>query len=354
MYIYEQKGWPHFVIDEGRVRGLESRCAELRIFLDGAMSVFSGRKEAEARALAEALQSSWAIEGIDLPDTEIYSSIARRLDIPAPLKDTKAYYDGIASVIFDAVFNHEPMTADRICSWQKLIVERNPGIARGEFRRGPVYVVSGSYGNQRIVYEAPEADLVPGMIDEFISFMNTSSYSDCILSGIVHFHFVAIHPFEDGNGRTSRMISDYILCRHSSSIPAVLVSSELKRRQKEYYEMLDRASTGTMDITDWVEWYLRCLVDSYSHAIERIQKAFKVRSFFQKAEASGVNPRQSKFLSRVLEDDWEGPLTARKYAVITGCHPDTANRDLRKLLDMGLIRKEEGGSRNTHYSLLLE
>ena len=108
--------------------------------------------------------------------------------------------------------------------------------------------------------------------------------------------------------------------------------------------MLDRASTGTMDITDWVEWHLRCLVDPYSHAIERVQKA----------EASGVNPRQSKFLSRVLEDDWEGPLTARKYAVITGCHPDTANRDLRKLLDMGLIRKEEGGSRNTHYSLLLE
>ena len=353
MYIYQNDGWPDFFIDPETVRPAEDKLLESRGFLNGLLSVVS-YKEEMTEALVESLCSSWAIEGINLSEADIYSSIAKRLGIPFPMARTKTYYDGVAEVLLDAVQNHEPLTIDRILSWQEKIVEADPGVKRGVFRDDAVYVMSGSMKNTEIIYEAPPASEVYGMMERFIEFANGHSYPDLIMSAMAQYYFVAIHPFEDGNGRTARIISDYLLYRSSDYIPAVFVSSEIKMKQREYYALLDKISRGSsMDLTEWVCWFLERLIDAYSNAIEKIRMSFRVRSFFDRMKDLGLNDRQRKFLARVLRDDWNGTLTARKYALITSCHVDTANRDLKKLVDYGLIKMEEGGSKNTHYSVVL-
>ena len=208
--------------------------------------------------------------------------------------------------------------------------------------------------NTEIVYEAPPAASVLTMMNDLIAFINSHKYSDSVMAAVAHFFFVAVHPFEDGNGRIARIISDYLLSRSSDSLPAAFVSTEIKKKQSEYYGMLRAASLSTsMDITDWVVWFLEKMIDAYNASIIKVHMSFKVREFFQRAERFNLNDRQMKFLKKILNEDREGKITAKKFAVITGCHPDTANRDLKKLVDCGLIMKDEGGSKNTHYSILL-
>ena len=354
MFIYENPDWPRFIVNEARLGNRLSLLNERKAFLDGSLSVFADRNQEAAQGLSESLVASWLIEGVSLSEIDVYSSVAKRLGIPYPVKETRPYIDGITAVLLDALQNHSPMTVERLFSWHGDIVAGTPGVVGGRFRTGSIYVVSGKYRNTGIVYEAPPASAVAGMMDDLISFVNHSRYPDPIVSAIAHYFLVAVHPFEDGNGRTARMLSDYILQRNSDMLPAVLVSSEIKKQQKEYYEILSITSrSSSMDITEWVEWFLCRMCDAYEAGILRVQKSFRVREFFIRAEKYGLNERQMKFLSRVLREDWTGAITARKYAVITGCHPDTANRDLKKLVALGLIRQEEGGSRNTHYSVIL-
>ena len=353
MYIYQNIDWPNFIIDEAALKPIESKITELRGFLDGLLSVLR-ENENVTEAIKDSLCASWAIEGIALSESDIYSSIAKRLGIPFPVTKTKTYYDGIVDVLLDAIQNHDPLTIKRILAWQKKIVELNPGIKRGMFRDDCVYVVSGSMKNTEIIYEAPPATEIGEMMEQFIEFVNGHEYSDPVMAAIAQYYFVAIHPFEDGNGRTARIISDYLLNRNSHNIPAVFISNEIKKKRDEYYAILNKTSKSTsMDITEWVTWFLERLVDAYSNAIEKIHKSFKVKTFFDQTRNYDLNDRQKKFLERVLRDDWEGPLTAKKYSVITSCHIDTANRDLKKLVAFGLIFQEAGGSKNTHYSVIL-
>ena len=354
MYLYENPDWPKFIIDKSIIKPAEEMLLREQCFLDGIMSIVPGKGE-YAQALAESLEASWAIEGISLSDEDIFSSIAKRLGIPYPVKSTKAYYDGIADVLCDAVENHEPLTIERLLSWHKKISVETPGIKRGLFRDDSVYIMSGRYKNSEIIYEAPPASKVGMMMDEFISFVNSSLYSDPVMAAIAHYYLVAIHPFEDGNGRVARIVSDYVMNRSNEGFPSVFVSSEIKKKQSEYYSILNRISAGSsMDITEWVAWFLERMIDSYVAAIARIQDSFRMKAFWERAREHDLNARQLEFLGKVLNEDWKGAITAKKYAAITECHPDTANRDLRKLVGYGLIVKEEGGSKNTHYSVLID
>ena len=352
MYIYENPDWPFFKFDESVVKPLEDALLEKEYFLDGIMSVVIDSKETSAAAIVDSLKDSWAIEGINLSETEIYSSIAKRLDIPFITNKTKSYYDGIVDVLLDAAQNHSKLTIDRILSWQKRIVAENPGVKKGTFRDDSVYDVSGSMKNTVIIYEAPAASEVNQMMDEFLEFVNGHSCSDSVMAAIAQYYFVAIHPFEDGNGRTGRIISDYILCRSREKLPYVFVSTEIKKKQKEYYSLLERVSkSSSMDITEWIVWFINRMIDGYDNAISKVQKSFKVKAYFERTREFDLNDRQLKFLKRALQEDLEGVITAKKYAAITSCHVDTANRDLKKLVSAGLIIKEEGGSKNTHYTI---
>ena len=353
MYIYENIDWPNFTFDYSTLSELDNLILRKKEYLDGMLSILSNKKETVAEALFAELKASWQIEGINLSDADIYSSIAKRLDIPSLDTNTKVYYDGIADILLDAVQNHEKLTIDRILSWHKKVVENNPGIKRGEFRSGPIYVVSGQFKNREIIYEAPAANHISQMVDDFFDFVNNATYSEPILAAIASYYFVAIHPFEDGNGRISRIIGDYILNKDSNSIPAVYISTEIKKHQKEYYEILKTTSLGSMDITRWITWLLQQLLNAYEEAINKIQKSFKVKEVFIEAERLKLNARQMRLLERVLSDDWKGNITANKYAKINKCHPDTANRDLKKLEQYGFIQKGFGGSKNTNYSFNL-
>lgn len=350
MYIYENTDWPIFTFDPSKLSELDILILRKKEYLTGMLSILSSKKETAAEALIAEIKASWKIEGIDLSDDEIYSSVAKRLNIPSPDTNTKVYYDGIADTLFEAVHNHEKLTVNRILSWHSKVIENNPEIKKGAFRSGPIYVVSGQFKNRKIIYEAPQANLVPSMIDDFLDFINNATYSNPILAAIASYYFVAIHPFEDGNGRIARIIGDYILNRDSSSLPAVYISAAIKKNQKEYYEILKATSLGSMDITNWITWFLQQLVDAYDEAIYKIQKSFKVKELFKEAERLKLNERQLKLIEKVISDDWEGNITANKYAKINKCHPDTANRDLKKLEEYGFIQKGPGGSKNTNYS----
>ena len=353
-YIYQSNDWPNFFVDEKRTKALNEEVLALKNFLEGILSVFANRKDTEIHALSSSIKSSWAIEGISLSDDDIRSSIVKRIGRLGKEIRTKAYYDGLVNVLFDAVENHSPITLERILSWHEKIIERGVPVKRGRLRGVDVFIVSGEYKNREVIYEAPASELVPSMMNDFITFVNDSSYPSAVLSAVAHYYFVAIHPFEDGNGRMARLIGDYILAKDSLDLPAVYVSFEIKKKQKEYYEVLNNTSLGSLDITPWVVWYLKRLVDAYVSAIDDLQRTFKVDNYFEKVKNAGMNERQILFLNRVLKTDWEGPLTAKKYSMIAKCHPDTANRDLKKLVEAGLIRKEKGGSKNTHYSVLLD
>ena len=353
MYIHQNCDWPDFRFDEETVRPIEEQLIEMRGFLSGLLSVSEGNGII-GDAIADSLCSSWEIEGISLPKAEIHSSTARRLGVLSIAAEADRRFDGIVDALFDAIQNHGPLTIERILSWQKRIVAEDPGVKKGAFRDGPVYIVSGGMKEPRIIYEAPPASEVHAMMSRFIESVNDHSCSDFALSAAAHFHFVAIHPFEDGNGRTARMISDYILHRSAQDIPMAFVSNELLKRRREYYAVLDRTSrSDSLDITEWICWFLERLMDAYADAIARIHRSFAIRSFYARMKERDLNDRQRKFLERVLRDDWTGPLTAKKYAVIVSCHVDTANRDLKKLVANGFIIKEDGGSKNTHYSLLI-
>lgn len=230
MYIYENPDWPHFIVDLSRTEKLEDKISELKYFLDGMLMMISDRNSEIASFLSDSLKASWAIEGIDLSDIDIYSSVAKRLGIPYAVKNTKSYYDGITDVLLDTVTNHCELSVDRILSWHKKIVDENPSIRKGSFRDGSVYVVSGKNKNTEIVYEAPPAASVPTMMNDFIAFINSHKYSDSVMAAVAHFFFVAVHPFEDGNGRIARIISDYLLSRSSDSLPAAFVSTEIKKK----------------------------------------------------------------------------------------------------------------------------
>ena len=353
MYIYENHDWPHFIFDEGLVQSYEKRAYRLRFFLEGILSVLNDRRAYGADMLGSSLHSSWAIEGISLSDDDIRTSISRRLDFPSTTGKPKGYYDGIAEATLDAVQNHGKLTIERLLSWHRRIVEINPGVKRGAFRNDSVYVVSGSYKNSAIIYEAPSASSVPKMMKAFLSFVNSEMHSDLVMSGIAHLHLVLIHPFEDGNGRMARLIGDHVMARHSEALPGVLASAEIRKKQKEYYEILNRTSKGSLDITEWLTWYLERLIDAYEEAIRTVQRSFAIKAFFERAVECGINERQDKFLRKVLAEDWKEAITAKKYAAITGCHPDTANRDLKKLTACGLLHRE-GNGKNTHYTVIIE
>lgn len=296
------------------------------------------KKTIEEAIIAES-KASWEIEGINLYATDIYSSIAKRINISSPGMNIKVYYDDITNTLHDSVLNHEKLTVDRLLSWHKKVVENNPGINKGEFRSGPVYVVSGQFKNRKIIYEAPDENHVTKIIDAFIDFINTATYSKPILAAIASYYFVAIHPFEDGNGRMSRIIGDYILNKGTKFLPAVYISAEIKKKQKEYYAILETTSLESMGITMWIAWFLHQLSDSYDSAINKIQKSFKVKQIFLEAERLKLNERQLKLLENMLSDDWKGNITAKKYA----------NMNLKKLEQYGLITKDLVGSKNTNY-----
>ncbi|MEZ6026054.1 MAG: Fic family protein [Planctomycetota bacterium] len=363
-YIHEIPDWPAFRWDAASlaVRLAAARNRQGRLLGRLGSLGFDLRREATAAALGEDLLKSAAIEGERLDAEEVRSSVARRLGLDvAGLRTPSRAVDGFAEVLIDATRQHaEPLTRERLWSWHaSLFPTARSGmtpITVGGWRtdaRGPMQVVSGPVGRERVHFEAPSASCVASEMAAFLKWIDGESTVDPVIkAGIAHLWFVTLHPFDDGNGRLARAITEMLLARaDGSSDRFYSLSSAIESRRASYYDALEHAQRGTLDITAWIGWFLDC----FEHALDSSEALlasvlFKAR-IWRSAGAHPLNTRQKLVLERMAEPSWRGHLRSSKYAQMAKCSQDTAVRDIRDLLALGLLIQNEGGGRSTTYRL---
>ena len=365
MYIHEQKKWPEFRWDQSKLAAPLAEVRHLQGRLLGSMESlgFRLREEATLQALTQDVVKTSEIEGEKLDAETVRSSLARRmgLDIGA-LRPVDRNVEGIVEIMLDATRQFaEPLTQERLFGWHAaLFPTGRSGMHRitvGNWRpeeSGPMQVVSGPIGRQKIHYEAPAHDRLEAEMARFLLWFNAKSDTDLVFkSALAHFWFVTIHPFEDGNGRIARAIADMLLARsEQASQRFYSMSSQIQHERNAYYNVLERCQKGGLDITLWIEWYLNCLKRAIG-ASEKILEAVLVKDRFWKMHAGeSFNERQRKVITRLL-DGFEGKLTSSKWAKLTKCSQDTALRDINDLVDRAILAKDKAGGRSASYTLRL-
>jgi Fic family protein len=365
MYIHERKEWPEFKWDQPRLTPLLAEVRHLQGRLLGRMEAmgFPLREEATLQTLTQDVVKTSEIEGEKLDAQQVRSSLARRmgLDIGA-LPPIDRNVEGVVEVMLDATRKYDaPVTQERLFAWHAaLFPTGRSGMRRivvGAWRAkesGDMQIVSGPIGREIVHFEAPGHDRLKKEMARFIKWCNVALDIDPVMkSALAHFWFVTIHPFEDGNGRIARAIADLMLARsEKTSQRFYSMSSQIQRERNDYYIVLERGQKGTLDITQWMEWYLNCMKRAIG-ASEKILAAVLVKAGFWKAHAGeSFNDRQRKVINRLL-DGFEGKLTSSKWAKLTKCSQDTALRDISELLDRKILAKAEAGGRSTSYQLCL-
>lgn len=363
-YIHQKKDWPRFRWNEGRLLPLLATVRHQQGRLLGQMEGlgFHLRGEANLESLTSEVIGSSAIEGEKLNAEEVRSSIARRLGIAqAGTTPASRHVDGVVEMMLDATQQFdEALTAERLFSWHTaLFPSGRSGMHRitvGAWRTekaGPMQVVSGAMGNERVHFEAPEAHLLDGEIAKFLEWLEGAEAIDPVLkAGIAHFWFVTIHPFEDGSGRIARAIAEMALARADGVADRFYsMSSQIERERKQYYDSLESSQRGGMDITLWLEWFLGCLERALDKARENLQAILRKARIWECINQNGpVNARQHTVINRLL-DGFEGKLSTSKYANLAKCSQDTALRDICELLARNILTREAGGGRSTGYRL---
>jgi len=363
-YIHELPQWPDFIWD---TYALADELASVRHKQGrhlGRMEAmgFDLRTEANLTALTDEVVESSAIEGEKLNSDEVRSSIAHKLGLDvAGLPKPGREVDGIVEMMLDATRNFDqPLTAERLFGWHAaLFPTGRSGIQRitvGAWRtgeNGPMQVVSGPMGRERVHFQAPDAIRIEKEMNRFLVWFNTDADIDPVLkAGVAHFWFVTIHPFEDGNGRIARAIADMALSLADSSQDRFYsMSAGIAARREEYYIQLESAQRGSLDITAWLAWFLDCLGRAIDDADIMLASVLHKAKLWQRINAKPVNERQRTIVNRMLEHDWQGNVNTSKYAKLAKCSPDTALRDIHELLARGILIKNEGGGRSTSYRL---
>jgi len=363
MYIHQDKAWPSFYWDDKR---LSERLASVRHRqgrLIGRMEAlgFDLRAEAVLHMLTEDVLKSSEIEGEVLDKEQVRSSVARRLGMDiAGLMPSERHVDGVVEMMLDATQKYDqPLTDERLYDWHAaLFPTGRSGMSKitvGAWRTdsgGPMQVVSGAIGRERVHYEAPPAKRLKKEMKAFLKWLGGNGDMDLVVkSAVAHLWFVTLHPFDDGNGRIARAISDQYLARSEQSASRFYsMSSQIREDRKAYYNILESTQKGGLDITPWLEWYLGCLDRAFDGAEIILSKVMQKANFWQTNRGHTFNDRQTKVLNRLL-DGFEGKLTSSKWAKLTKCSQDTALRDINNLLAQGVLVKEEGGGRSTSYAL---
>ncbi|PWU21628.1 MAG: DUF4172 domain-containing protein [Verrucomicrobia bacterium] len=364
MYIHQRNNWPEFKWNQPKLTPLLAEVRHLQGRLLGRMEQlgFRLREEATLQTLTQDVVKTSEIEGEKLDAQQVRSSLARRMGIDiGALPQIDRNVEGIVEVMLDATRKHDtPMAEERLFSWHAaLFPTGRSGMRRivvGGWRTkdsGDMQVVSGPMGKETIHYEAPSHNLLKKEMARFIKWCNSASDIDPVLkSALAHFWFVTIHPFEDGNGRIARAIADMMLARSErTSQRFYSLSSQIQSERSDYYLVLERCQKGTLDITEWMDWFLNCLRRAIG-ASEKILETVLVKAGFWKAHAGeSFNDRQRKIINRLL-DGFEGKLTSSKWAKLTKCSQDTALRDITDLVERKILRKDEAGGRSTSYTLI--
>ena len=361
MYIHQHTDWTDFRWNNDELLPLMGRVRYLQGRLLGQMGHLGFPLQAEAvltTLTLDVLKSS-EIEGELLNPEQVRSSIARRLGLEvAGLVHSPRHVDGVVEMMLDATQRYDmPLTSERLFGWHNALFPTGfSGLYKIEvakYRSGEMQVVSGAMGKERVHYEAPEASRVEAEMTAFLSWFNATSNIDPVIkAAIAHFRFVTIHPFDDGNGRIARAITDMQLSRgDGTSQRFYSMSNQILAERKRYYEILEKTQHGDSDITEWIEWFLSCLERALIGSTEVLKSVLAKAEFWETHKQTALNDRQRKMLNKLL-DGFEGKLTSSKWAKITKTSPDTALRDINDLIGKGIIRKEADGGRSTHYELV--
>jgi Fic family protein len=366
-YIWQHASWPDLHWDEQTLTALITRCRLKQHFLLGAVSVlgFDLRLEAQGIILEKEVLETSAIEGELLDPEGVRSSVARRLGLArAGVRPSDRRTDGAVDVLLDAArhFN-TPLSEERLKGWHAaLFPDGYSGFHRivtGDWRRQEMEIVSGPEGRQQVHYKAPPADAVPEEIRFFLRWLNGPAQADGLIrAALAHYRFVVIHPFDDGNGRIARALTDMALAQdEGSAIRFYSLSNQIMQNRDAYYAVLERCSNGAGDITPWLEWFLRSFEQAVVSSQALINSVVVKAIFWQEFAGTELNPRQKKVVNALLDagkGNFKGYLAAGKYRSRAKTSKATASRDLEDLVRKGVLRRLDGGGRNTRYDLCWE
>jgi Fic family protein len=362
-YIYQQENWPDFTWNINELSDLLAIVRNKQGRLIGKMEAlgFHLQNEAFLETLTTDILKSTEIEGIILNKAEVRSSVARRLGIDiGGLSPTNRDIEGVVDMMFDATTNFDKsLTKQRLFNWHYALFPTGRSgmykIIVGNWRddsTGPMQVVSGAMGKEKVHYQAPRAQIIDKEITAFLKWFNKTDHIDLVLkAGIAHLWFVTLHPFEDGNGRIARAITDMLLAR-SDGIPQRFysMSSRIQKERKTYYEKLEKTQKGDLDITEWIYWFLNTLLEAIVNSEETLALVIRKHRFWNAHGTEIKNERQKKVLNKLL-DEFTGNLTSSKWAKIAKCSQDTALRDIQDLINKGILIKSDSGGRSTNYEL---
>ena len=362
-YVWQVRDWPAWRYDLATLARSMADASRAQGLLMGRLADvgMAVRDQASLSALTEDVIKTSEIEGEQLNLESVRSSVARRLGVDiGALAPVDRHVEGVVEMVLDATANcRAPLTRDRLFGWHAALFPTGySGLARilvGQWRddaAGPMQVVSGPVGRQRVHFKSPPADRLESETCRFLDWANgLSSEPPLIKAGLAHLWFVTLHPFDDGNGRIARAVGDLFLARADGSPQRFYsLSAQIERERKAYYDILERSQKESLDVTAWLAWFIDTLhraVDQSQHALDAV--LVKAR-FWQRWAATPLNERQVKLLNRLL-DGFEGKLTSSKWAAIAKCSPDTALRDINELLARGVLKKSASGGRSTSYEL---
>jgi Fic family protein len=363
LYIHELRGWPQFDWSRELLAEALASVRHRQGRLIGHMEAlgFNLRQEAVLETLTSDVLKSSEIEGEKLNADQVRSSVARRLGIDiGALKPVDRNVEGIVEMMLDATRNyHQPLTKKRLFDWHaSLFPTGRSGMTRiraGIWRddsTGPMEVVSGPVGKERVHFQAPPATRLNGDMRIFLDWFNAKPDTDPVLkAGLAHIWFVTIHPFDDGNGRIARAIADMALARSESSPQRFYsMSTQIRQERSAYYDILEKTQRGPMDITPWLEWFLGCLGRAIDGAQTTLSAVLAKARFWESSANVAINERQRVVLNRLL-DGFEGKLTTSKYAQLAKCSHDTALRDILALIERGILVRNPEGGRSASYAL---
>lgn len=362
-FMHQLDDWPNFTwkLDEFINLLSESRNLQGRILGRMESLGFDLRNEATLETLTLDVLKSTEIEGEYLNPDQVRSSIARKLGMEiAGSVESDRNVDGIVEMMLDATQNcFKPLTVERLFDWHAALFPTGRSgmykITVANWRTdstGPMQVVSGAMGKEKVHFQAPDSSLLESEMTRFLDWFNTNNELDLVLkAAIAHLWFITIHPFDDGNGRIARALTDMLLAQSDRSTQRFYsMSAQIRIERKQYYEILEKTQKGDLDITNWIKWFLRCLINALKSTDIILNRVLFKADFWNRHAKTVMNERQKKLLNKIL-DGFEGKLTSSKWAKIGKCSKDTAIRDINDLINKDILKKQEAGGRSTNYVL---
>lgn len=360
MYIHENKDWTSFSWNEKVVNTKLSEVNRAAGFLAGRLSVigFDAQMKAVVDALSHDIISSSEMEGVDLNNSQVRSSVARKLGVELPEStESSRYVDGVVEMALDATINYStPLTHERLFGWHNCLFPTGWSgpmkIDVAIYRISEMKVISGMFGREKVHYIAPSPDRVPDEMEKFLKWFNSATCQGYLKSAIAHLWFICIHPFDDGNGRIGRAIGDMALSQaENSKMRFFSISHQINKDKKSYYRILEQTQKGGCDITEWIVWYLDCLLRSINDSDMVLSKVLNKAMFWQRNGETNISDRQRYVLNLYL-DGYPGKLTVKNWAKHAKVSPDTAARDIKDLVDKKVLLPQESRVRDVFYGIL--